>query len=434
MEAIVSPTKKQICKRKKRSRKRAGQLQTTPSVPTLSRSTIPWLEVDTASEDDSGFPFDLKPEWLFLDINDIWRGYGTVQEAGDLFLRNTDSESLERDFQGNNDGSLYASSVSHSYNLDFKRMVQKNTVTGTERRIWRKTYIPCCLPKFEWHYQNEHQAWCKIILDDQIDIEKEYSIVPKLKYAFKYKGRMVTINFMEMLLTDDEIQVSVPLRRTLSVFTFNSDKNRSTEFLWMSALNEGTWYHIKEEKSVFGNYDQFKSKLNISTDAIENAFNKHHSGKVDIRQNNVTYIVNFNCMTIEDISAGEIHQLRCVKEYKESQIAKYGYQLPGFSIPNYWSPMPDSVDTFYVALNENCDEFVFSLKMLQKELPNYFIVRMERIQNLFHMKNYENKTKYIRKKYPDKDLDEQLLFHGTKKKNLRDICEQNLDWRLYGRM
>ena len=150
-------------------------------------------------------------------------------------------------------------------------------------------------------------------------------------------------------------------------------------------------------------------------------------------------IENMTSATGQNVATGnyspqESVNIRCIKFHNINKI-RFDGELPiiDTDIPNHWSPMPDCPSPIFVPIGENSKEFKICLDLLTKNLPTHAIVRLERIQNYFSLKNYCNKKRHILKNLGfSTDLNEQLLFHGTTNRNIRDISTDNLDWRLYG--
>ena len=154
---------------------------------------------------------------------------------------------------------------------------------------------------------------------------------------------------------------------------------------------------------------------------------------------NMTLVEDLERCSSENITlANDLSQeavnIRCVKLHNINKI-RFDGKLPivDTDLPDHWCPMPDSSRPIFVQIGKKGDEFKICSNLLTENLPAHTIDRLERIQNFFLLKNYCNKKRHILKNCKfSTDLNEQLLFHGTMNRNIRDISADNLDWRLYG--
>ena len=79
-------------------------------------------------------------------------------------------------------------------------------------------------------------------------------------------------------------------------------------------------------------------------------------------------------------------------------------------------------------------EFLFVENLLKQTLTKLNIASIHRIQNYFLWQVYQNKKRHMVSLYSGDTTatNEQYLFHGTSHGVVDNICEENLDWKLWG--
>lgn len=83
-------------------------------------------------------------------------------------------------------------------------------------------------------------------------------------------------------------------------------------------------------------------------------------------------------------------------------------------------------------LDENSEEYKTIHNFFYKTTyPNFKITQIEQINNPYLYAAYLLKKEQLERKKPG-NWEELWLFHGTKERNVKDICTYNLNWRLYG--
>lgn len=65
-------------------------------------------------------------------------------------------------------------------------------------------------------------------------------------------------------------------------------------------------------------------------------------------------------------------------------------------------------------------------------MKNYIILKVRRIQNPSLWKVFQWQKEQMKKQSGGKEVKEKLLFHGTMRCVLEDICSRNFDWRICG--
>ncbi|NXD08910.1 PAR12 polymerase, partial [Nothocercus nigrocapillus] len=70
--------------------------------------------------------------------------------------------------------------------------------------------------------------------------------------------------------------------------------------------------------------------------------------------------------------------------------------------------------------------------LFKRTMKDYKIHALQRIQNPTLWQHFQLQKEQMKKRSPEKEVDERLLFHGTSQSRLAAICEQNFDWRVCG--
>lgn len=78
-------------------------------------------------------------------------------------------------------------------------------------------------------------------------------------------------------------------------------------------------------------------------------------------------------------------------------------------------------------------EFDFN-SLLLNLTDNYLINKIEKIHNPFLILQYELKKYQYQHQLKNENANEKFLFHGTTYFSLTEICNQNFDWRLFGKL
>ena len=78
--------------------------------------------------------------WYFLDINGIWIEYGKKDSTGKHDACSSTSLAIEQSYQQDCSGIISISNSKYKYKLDFRKMIQKNYSTTTERPMRRRPF------------------------------------------------------------------------------------------------------------------------------------------------------------------------------------------------------------------------------------------------------------------------------------------------------
>ncbi|KGL76922.1 Poly [ADP-ribose] polymerase 12, partial [Tinamus guttatus] len=70
--------------------------------------------------------------------------------------------------------------------------------------------------------------------------------------------------------------------------------------------------------------------------------------------------------------------------------------------------------------------------LFKRTMKDCKIHALHRIQNPTLWQHFQLQKEQMKKRRPEQEVDERLLFHGTNQSHLAAICEQNFDWRVCG--
>ncbi|NXL66145.1 PAR12 polymerase, partial [Chordeiles acutipennis] len=85
-----------------------------------------------------------------------------------------------------------------------------------------------------------------------------------------------------------------------------------------------------------------------------------------------------------------------------------------------------------IELDSSSEEYKKVKVDFQRTMPKTLIKRIRRVQNPSLWELYQWYKEQMQKSNGGKAADERFLFHGTSKKYIDAICQQNFDWRICG--
>ncbi|GLV39620.1 hypothetical protein CBL_08313 [Carabus blaptoides fortunei] len=97
-----------------------------------------------------------------------------------------------------------------------------------------------------------------------------------------------------------------------------------------------------------------------------------------------------------------------------------------------WDPIPANHENYFVTLDTTHREYIEIMNLFHSKMPRSRskISRIERVQNPYLMGRYQMKKSELKTRV--KNVEEKLVFHGTKKVNVESICKDNFNWRFNG--
>ncbi|KAI6079861.1 Poly [ADP-ribose] polymerase 12 [Aix galericulata] len=180
----------------------------------------------------------------------------------------------------------------------------------------------------------------------------------------------------------------------------------TTEWIWYWKDEYGVW---KE----YGKKDDDHAAATVNSDDLEKAYIAKSTPKLHFKAGKHEYELNFG-----DVEKARARGCKRTEEFK--------------GIPAHWdkSALPD-LGFKLIDLDSSSDEYKKVKADFQRTMPKTVIKRIRRVQNPSLWELYQWQKEKMQKSNGGK-TDERFLFHGTSKKHIDAICQQNFDWRICG--
>ncbi|KAK3727165.1 hypothetical protein QZH41_015182 [Actinostola sp. cb2023] len=203
-----------------------------------------------------------------------------------------------------------------------------------------------------------------------------------------------------------------------------------------------TWYwYYKNEDDIYVEYQPSHGFKDPTSSTIEKFYQEGNS-RYDFRVGNHDYRLYFVDMyqKNKDPVYGTKRDVMRRPELLYPDRAKNlirTCKLPtpdSGELPPFWKRMTECQPFLLKKLNAKTKEFkeiqlLFFNTMGERQVN---INSIDRVQNSFMWDKYQRKKNQMAKLAVD--VDERSLFHGTAFRNIRSICKDNFDWRLYGQV
>ncbi|NXI80855.1 PAR12 polymerase, partial [Rhipidura dahli] len=261
------------------------------------------------------------------------------------------------------------------------------------------------------------------------DIEKAYCDPKNVRfdYAVTESGSFC-VGFTNMCCG------SAKVRRlsTASSVTRPSHFILTTEWIWYWKDEYDTWQE-------YGKQDDLHAAATVSSDDLEKAYLAKSSQKLTFKAGRHEYELNFESMMQKNIHYRTERKIcRRPKFVSQAEVEKTrarGFKnTEGFkSIPAHWdkSALPE-LGFKLIELDRSSEEYNKVKVDFQRTMPRAAIKRICRVQNPSLWELYQWQKDLMQKSNGGKAVDERFLFHGTSKKDIDAICQQNFDWRICG--
>lgn len=172
----------------------------------------------------------------------------------------------------------------------------------------------------------------------------------------------------------------------------------------------------------------------------------HSSLQVSLGQD--TFTLDFTKITQTNTKSGDerpIHRVTKIISLSSGSFSSPPAQAVSTSSleskspnnPLHWSHMYNqNIPWTTVTLNTSDPEHANIMSLIRSsKMPSSGVFRVKqifKIQNPYLWSTYVNRITYMQMIYPNTMFRAMSLFHGTFSANVDSICEENLDWRLYG--
>lgn len=171
-------------------------------------------------------------------------------------------------------------------------------------------------------------------------------------------------------------------------------------------------------------------RCNLTSKDIENAYNLKQNSIINFQSASFNYTLDLLKMKQTNLKT---QVQRDVKRRPMPHITEEEKSSSDMELPSTWEPMGSDERVKRVTLSPFSKDYIDIIDLLQKSSTTVSVSKIERIQNPFHYRIFQQKVQEMTNIYKDPKLvDVRQLFHGTLPQCIQPICEQNFDWRLHG--
>ncbi|NXP27013.1 PAR12 polymerase, partial [Scytalopus superciliaris] len=206
----------------------------------------------------------------------------------------------------------------------------------------------------------------------------------------------------------------------------------TTEWIWY-------WKDEFDMWQEYGKKDDFHAAATVSSDDLEKAYIARSSPKLNFKAGRHEYELNFGAMIQKNLRFTTERKI-CRRPKFVSQTDVENIRARGIKhteefkgIPAHWdkSALPE-LGFKLIELDSSSEEHKKVMVDFQRTMPKTAIKRICRVQNPSLWELYQWQKELMQKSNGGKPVDERFLFHGTSKKDIDAICQQNFDWRICG--
>ncbi|NWX18605.1 PAR12 polymerase, partial [Aegotheles bennettii] len=206
----------------------------------------------------------------------------------------------------------------------------------------------------------------------------------------------------------------------------------TTEWIWYWKDDYDLWQE-------YGKKDDDHPVATVSSDDLEKAYIAKDSLKLNFKAGRQEYEVNFGAMIQKNLRYTTEREIcRRPKFVSHTEIEKtrargFKYTEEFKGIPAHWdkSALPE-LGFKLIELDSSSEEYKKIKVDFQRTMPRTVIKKIRRVQNPSLWELYQWYKEQMQKSNGGKAADERFLFHGTSKKYIDAICQQNFDWRICG--
>ncbi|PKU42546.1 poly [Limosa lapponica baueri] len=206
----------------------------------------------------------------------------------------------------------------------------------------------------------------------------------------------------------------------------------TTQWIWYWKNDQGQWIEYGEQGE--------KNSVNAPSSAIiENLYLADPDTTISFQAGLHHYQLNFKEMIQTNISYKTRRQV-CRRpkfvSFEDVQKIKKGQKdssIPSQTCPTHWdqSALPE-LGYKTVELSNTTSEYDKIKQLFHQTMKGYSILKIRRIQNPSLWKVFQWQKEQMKRENGGKEVNEKLLFHGTKTTFVEAICVHNFDWRICG--
>ncbi|NWV85732.1 PAR12 polymerase, partial [Dasyornis broadbenti] len=206
----------------------------------------------------------------------------------------------------------------------------------------------------------------------------------------------------------------------------------TTEWIWY-------WKDEYDMWQKYGKQDDLHAAATVSSDDLEKAYLTKSSPRLNFKAGRHQYELNFGSMIQKNLYYGTERRV-CRRPKFVSQEAVENTRARGINqtevfkgIPAHWdkTALPE-LGFKLIELQCSSEEYKKVKADFQRTMPKAAIKMIYRVQNPSLWALYQWQKDLMQKSNGGKAADERFLFHGTQKKHIDAICQQNFDWRICG--
>lgn len=199
------------------------------------------------------------------------------------------------------------------------------------------------------------------------------------------------------------------------------------------------WYFLDKNKKwiKYGKVDTV-GKTNLissaTSDDVEKHFLQSPTVPLTFKNSTFTYTLDFKTMKQTNLMTNVQRTVRRRPEphMPNEDDGKESIQASP-DLPSHWEVMQAEERLRMVTLAPTSEEYQKTVNLFAGRVSSSGVLKVERIQNPYLWRPFQNKIKELTAKYKDSSkVDVRQLFHGTAHNVVPSICAENLDWRLHG--
>ncbi|NXC75778.1 PAR12 polymerase, partial [Anhinga anhinga] len=207
----------------------------------------------------------------------------------------------------------------------------------------------------------------------------------------------------------------------------------TTQWIWYWKNDQGQWIE-------YGQQGEGNGVNSPSSDILENLYLADPGAIVSFQAGTNHYELSFKEMIQTNKSYKTRRRVRRRPKFvsfEDVQKIKKGSQkdssIPNQACPIHWdqSALPD-LGYKAVEISNTTSEYNKIKQLFLQTMKSYNVIKIQRIQNPSLWKVFQWQKEQMKRENGGKEVNEKLLFHGTKTSFVEAICVHNFDWRICG--
>ncbi|NWI40550.1 PAR12 polymerase, partial [Picathartes gymnocephalus] len=281
---------------------------------------------------------------------------------------------------------------------------------------------------YRWQY-SEGNTWSDFMNMEEIEkaycdpknVRFEYALIDRTFFPFSICFQNMSCGLHKVRRLSTASSVTKPPHFILT-----------TEWLWYWKDEYDTWHE-------YGKQSGLHAAATVSSEDLEKAYLTESSPKLTFKAGRHEYEINFVSMMQQNLRYRTERKI-CRRPKFVSQTEVEKTRARGIKdterfkgIPAHWdkSALPE-LGFKLIELDRSSEEYTKVKVDFERTMANATIKRICRVQNPSLWELYQWYKDLMQKSNGGKAADERFLFHGTSKKDIDAICQQNFDWRICG--